>query len=92
MPSRGRWLLAAAWMSWAAGCERLPEPESVGARLYVDRCATCHRAYQPASLKFEMWKLVVNRMQGVISRNGLPPLTQDETAVLLAYLERNSDP
>lgn len=77
-------------LGFLGACRPLPEPESQGARLYVERCTTCHRAYQPSAMKFEMWKLVIGRMQGVISRNGLPPLREDEVAILLDYLKRNS--
>jgi hypothetical protein len=73
-----------------SACTKLPEPESPGAVLYTERCTGCHRAYAPSALKFEMWKMVVNRMQGVMSRSGLRPLTAEESAVLLDYLRRNS--
>jgi len=86
----GARLAAAVLAVLAAGCTHLPEPESAGAKLYAERCATCHRAYQPEVMKFEMWKMVVGRMQGVMSRAGLPPLTPEESAVILDYLKRNS--
>jgi hypothetical protein len=89
MPTRRVWFVAAATVL-SYGCAPLPEADSPGGRLYVQRCANCHRAYQPAALKFEMWKIVVNRMQGVMSRNGLRPLSDAEMAVLLDYLQRNS--
>ncbi|MBP1686041.1 MAG: hypothetical protein H6Q33_2184 [Deltaproteobacteria bacterium] len=74
-----------------AGCNaKLPEPDSPGARLYAERCGTCHRIYAPTSLTFEMWKVQVERKQGVMVRQGLPPLTPDERDVLLAYLKRHS--
>ena len=88
-PAHQRAAVAAAALLFAA-CTKLPEPDSQGARLYADRCARCHRAYQPSVMTFEMWKLVVARMQGVISRNGLPPLSPDEMSVLLDYLKRNA--
>jgi hypothetical protein len=75
---------------WLSACTRLPEPESAGAKLYVERCAVCHRAYNPGTMTIEMWKLVLDRMQGVMSRNGLRPLSPEETSVLLDYLRRNS--
>ena len=90
MLRRGALAAAATCCALLASCARLPEPESAGAKLYVDRCTGCHRAYQPGAMKFEMWKLVVNRMQGVMSRNGMRPLTEDDTDLLLDYLQRNS--
>jgi hypothetical protein len=79
-----------ALCAFACACNRLPEPESPGAHLYLERCATCHRAYQPQTMKFEMWKVVLGRMQGVMTRNGLRPLSDDEMTVLLDYLRRNA--
>jgi len=88
---RRRWFLAAAVaLSLNACSPKLPEPESAGAKLYAARCNTCHRLYAPSSLKFEMWKVQVERMQGDIVRHGLPPLTPDERNVLLDYLKRHS--
>ena len=89
MTIRGALLLAA--VVCLAGCSaKLPEPDSEGARLYAARCNSCHRVYAPGSLKFEMWKFQVERMQGEIVRRGLPPLTERERNVLLDYLRRHS--
>jgi hypothetical protein len=75
----------------AGGCNaRLPDPESRGARLYADRCAGCHRLYAPAAMTSAMWKIVVVRMQGELARRGLPPLSADDQALLLDYLDRHS--
>jgi len=88
---RRRWFLAAAAaLSLAACSPKLPEPESDGAKLYAARCNTCHRVFAPGSLKFAMWKVQVERMQGEIVRHGMPPLTPDERHVLLDYLKRHS--
>jgi hypothetical protein len=46
--------------------------------------------YAPHLLKFEMWKVAVQRMQGEMSRRGFPPLTAEEQALLLDYLKRHS--
>jgi len=88
---RRRWFLAVTVaLSLTACSPKLPEPESAGAKLYAARCNTCHRVFAPGSLKFEMWKVQVERMQGEIVRHGLPPLTPDERNVLLDYLKRYS--
>lgn len=73
------------------GCDaRLPDPDSPGAVLYAERCGGCHRLYGPGVLKPEMWKVVVDRMQGELARRGLPPLTPKERAVMMAYLTEHS--
>ncbi len=69
---------------------QLPEPESEGAKLYTQRCNSCHRLYAPASLKYEMWKIQLERMQGEMARRGQPPLTPQELAVVLDYLKRHA--
>lgn len=74
-----------------SGCNpALPEPESAAAQLYGQRCGGCHRLYAPAVLKFEMWKLTLQRMQGEMARRGAKPLTPEETTMLLDYLKRHS--
>jgi hypothetical protein len=85
-----RRLLAALALAAAACDAKLPEPETPAAQLYAARCAGCHRLYAPGSLTAEMWKVTVARMQGELARRGVPPLTADEQASLLAYLERHS--
>jgi cytochrome c len=74
----------------SCGCTPLPDADSPGARLYAERCGSCHRAYQPGVMTFEMWKVAIGRMQGVLSRNGLRPLDAGEMKVLLRYLEQHS--
>jgi hypothetical protein len=69
---------------------KLPEPESPAAQLYRQRCDGCHRIFAPSTLKYEMWKFQVDRMQGEMVRRGLPPLTTAERATLLDYLKRHS--
>jgi hypothetical protein len=75
----------------AAGCDaRLPEPESPGAQLYASRCGGCHRLYAPGLMTSDMWKVTVTRMQGELTRRGVAPLTADEQARILEYLDRHS--
>lgn len=83
-------LLLVMVLCWMGCNARLPEPESDGAKLYAARCDTCHRLYAPGILKFEMWKIQVERMQGEIVRRGLTPLSEAERATLLDYLQRHS--
>jgi hypothetical protein len=78
------------FLALAACNAKLPEAESPGAKLYAERCGTCHRVHAPTSLTFEMWKVQVERKQGTMVRQGLPPLTPAEREVLLDYLKRHS--
>ena len=75
----------------ASGCDaRLPDPDSPGARLYAARCAGCHRLYAPRAMTSAMWKVTVTRMQGELARRGAAPLSREDQAVLLEYLDRHS--
>ncbi len=84
-------MLLLAAVAWESGCSaKLPEPGSEGARMYASRCNGCHRVYAPGSMKYEMWKFQVERMQGEMVRRGVPPLTDAERAIVLDYLRRHS--
>jgi mono/diheme cytochrome c family protein len=72
------------------GCDAsLPDAAAPGAVLYAERCRGCHRLYAPGLLKPEMWKVMIDRMQGEIVRRGLPPLTPEERNLMLGYLEEH---
>ena len=89
-PRRLSFAVAAGLLLTGCGA-KLPEPESEGAQLYAARCTGgCHRVFAPRSLKYEMWKVQVERMQGELVRRGLPPLTPYERTVVLDYLKRHS--
>jgi cytochrome c2 len=71
---------------------KLPDPQSPGAVLYKERCNGCHRIYAPGSMKPEMWRITLDRMQGQIARNGGQPLSAEEYQTVLAYLQKHSSP
>lgn len=83
--------IAVCWLLGVSACSpNLPEPDSPAAQLYQQRCNSCHRVFSPSTLKYEMWRVQVDRMQGEMARRGLPPLTDDERTLLLDYLKRHS--
>ena len=84
-------MLAAAVLAvLAAGCgSPLPETGTPAADLYVRRCSTCHPPYNPALLTAKMWEAMVQRMEGEMSRRGIP-LSPDDKAAILGYLARNA--
>jgi mono/diheme cytochrome c family protein len=83
---------ALAAMLALAGCARKPLPETgtAGEQLYAQRCGTCHRAYQPSTLTPAMWQIQVEAMQLKMQNAGIAPLTGDEQAAILNYLQRNA--
>jgi diheme cytochrome c len=73
------------------GCERpLPELGSASEQLYVAKCGSCHRAYNPHSLTAPMWQVQMDAMQVKIAAAGQQPLTPEEQGEILAYLKRNA--
>jgi hypothetical protein len=92
--------LTTSWCAWSftllclllQGCDaKLPDPATPGARLYTERCSSgCHRIYAPGSMKYEMWKVVMERMKREHPAKGFPPLTADEEKMLLDYLRKHS--
>jgi hypothetical protein len=66
----------------------LPDKDSPAAQLYARRCDNCHRPYNPKGLTAAMWELKVKLMEPKMQTAGMPPLTPDERASILAYLER----
>ena len=72
-------------------CETsLPEPGSVGAQLYRQRCSGCHRLYQPGLLTPEMWQFMLARMDTEFVRLGRPPLSETERRTILGYLNTHA--
>jgi len=82
--------------------ERLPEPQSAGARLLVRYCVQCHHLPNPAMHEARRWPPVVERMVlRMRGKGNLGPLMADlmagvaspsdeEKAQLLAYLRRHA--
>jgi hypothetical protein len=72
-----------------SGCRApLPDKDSPAAQLYARRCDNCHRPYNPHGLTPAMWDLKVKLMEPKMQKAGMPPLTSDERASILQYLER----
>jgi hypothetical protein len=74
------------------GCDaKLPEPDTPGAKLYTERCSSgCHRIYAPSSMKYEMWKVVMERMKRQHPAKGFPPLTPAQEQMLFDYLRKHA--
>jgi len=73
----------------ACSAPPLPEDGSADARLYTERCGSCHPLYRPGLLKAKMWEAMVARMEGEMARRGVPLSTADRDTIL-AYLKRNA--
>lgn len=82
-------LLAATAL--CAGCRRpLPQQGTPAERVYVQRCGSCHRAYDPSTLTAPMWQMQVDAMQTKMTQTGQPPLSAGQRSTILSYLQRNA--
>ena len=80
--------------------ERLPAPDSTGARLLQAYCAQCHNLPEPALHDRETWPAVVARMDNLMRvshfyRGELGPVDMPdarEWELLVEYLQAHADP
>jgi hypothetical protein len=80
-------------ISASSGCTKsrsLPESGTYSEQLYVQRCGTCHRPYNPASMTAGMWEVQIEAMRVKIAQAGQPPLSDDQHLAILNYLKRNA--
>ncbi len=54
--------------------------------LFKGRCQMCHQLPEPSMLKAKQWKLILVVMQQRMQQAGVPPLTEEETEMLMEYL------
>jgi hypothetical protein len=83
--------MAAVWATAAACSRPLPEAGSATAELYRSRCGTCHAAVAPSSMKYQLWEMVLPRMEARMREAGAPPLSATERESIRSYLERNAE-
>jgi len=68
----------------------LPDADSAGARLLKKKCSACHGAPQPDVHVASLWPSVLHRMQNRMTMKAYYPLTKNEFATLLSYLQKHS--
>ncbi len=66
--------------------ESSADREAYAKSLFEGRCQMCHQLPEPGMLRPKQWKLILTTMQQRMQQAGVPPLTEDETGRLLAYL------
>ena len=54
--------------------------------LFEGRCQMCHQLPDPDMLKPAQWRLILVTMQQRMEQAGVPPLTKDETDLILEYI------
>lgn len=68
----------------------IPDPQSIGARLYVEKCGVCHSVPHPKRHTFEQWRHMLTLMDKRMEEKLGAPLLAREKTVILEYLKRNS--
>ncbi len=77
-------------LAMGAGCSKpLPEEGTLSAKIYRERCGTCHRPVQPSTMKAAAWEMILPRMESRIQASG-NPLRPEERAIIESYVKRNS--
>jgi mono/diheme cytochrome c family protein len=80
-------LIAVILVAAIACTHELPDPQSAGAEVYRVRCGGCHQAYAPGTLTAAMWDVQLDRMQSIMAKAGVNPLTEQERYLVTSYLK-----
>ena len=62
-----------------------------GKHIFEGRCVSCHQLPEPDTLSPKQWRLVLLTMQKRMQQNGLPPLSEEEFALVLKYLSEHAE-
>lgn len=58
--------------------------------LFEGRCQMCHQLPEPGMLRPKQWRLILGTMQQRMQQAGVPPLTEEETEMILEYIATQS--
>jgi len=58
--------------------------------LFEGRCQMCHQLPEPGMLRPKQWRLILGTMQQRMQQAGVPPLTGEETEMVLEYIAEQS--
>lgn len=63
---------------------------AVAKSLFEGRCQMCHQLPEPGMLRPKQWKLILTTMQQRMQQASVPPLTEEETEMILEYIAEQS--
>ncbi len=75
-------------ISCAGQMTPIPGMESNDAKLYSDKCSSCHSLPHPKRHTFKQWEHIVAAMEKEVKHKEMPPLTKNETSAILNYLKK----
>jgi hypothetical protein len=58
--------------------------------LFEGRCQMCHQLPEPGMLNPKQWRLILGTMQQRMQQASVPPLTGEETEMILEYIAEQS--
>ena len=64
--------------------------DSAAAQTFVIRCSACHAIPHPGRHTYQGWLHLVLIMEQRMAERGMAPLTAEDRAVILAYLQENA--
>ena len=74
----------------SSGIESQAEKSAYAKSLFEGRCQMCHQLPEPGMLRPRQWRLILGTMQQRMQQAGVPPLTVDETEMILEYIAQQS--
>ncbi len=76
-------------MGCAGMAANLPDADSPEAKLYEEKCTTCHRVAHPKRFYPSQWEHYVRLMKSNMKNKGMSLAPEDEK-VILNYLKKNA--
>lgn len=67
-----------------------PDADGQAAVLYVNKCGQCHAAPLPDNHTANIWPAVLERMKMRMISKKVTPLTEEETVIVLEYLQTHA--
>lgn len=92
-------LVALMWMVGCGGAfTGIPDLDTPDGRVFAQRCGGCHSASyrgghgvpDPRFRTMAEWQEVLPKMDSLIRKKGLPPLTEPEREAIIRYLSRHA--
>lgn len=74
----------------AGGSTVIPDAETANARLYTEKCGSCHAVPHPGRNTAQEWVHLLALMEQRMAERNMPPFTDDERQVLQNYLQANA--
>jgi len=73
-----------------SGPTPIPNAESPAAKLFVEKCGTCHAVPHPKRNSAEEWQHLIPLMEQRINERGMDALTNKQRETIQAYLQTHA--